>query len=213
MALPNIGGIASSGYKLGYNILFIFVALVGITILFFGTRFFFSWYKTRKNFKVTAVIYNPDGTFYIKKIGKFRTKDNIDKMCFQGSSETMPVIDPKHIRANRVTLFRYGVGQYAVIPPHVWQNVDLKKWKIDLINMQMKNFAFLEQRAAVSRWAYIKDLLTRWAPYMTMLIVGLVVGVSLWFLMRTGFNIFQEAITARTMDCQRLLGQNVPTAG
>lgn len=207
--------IGSSAYGLFYNLLMAFVALLGLAILFFGTRFGFAAYKKRKNFKVTANIYNPDGTFFTKRIGKFRTKDNIDKMLFQGSSETMPVIDPRYIRANKVTLWRYGPGQYAVIPPRVWECMDPKKWNIDVINMQMKNFAFLEQRAAVSRWAYIKDLLSRWAPYLTMVLMLIFAGVCVWFMMKTGYSIFGDAVKARTEDCMRLIGgasAPVPTA-
>ena len=205
--------IGTSAFKLGYNILLIFVVLVGAAALFFGTRFATAAYKKRKNFKITAVIYNPDGTFFVRRMGKFRTSDKIDKMLFMGSRETMPVIDPKHIRANGVTLFRYGVAQYAVIPPHIWEVVDVKKWKIELINMQMKNFAFLEQRAAVSRWAYIKDTMTRMAPFMTMLILAIVTGVATWFLMKMGYSIFSDAVAARTLDCRTLLSTTgVPTA-
>ena len=205
--------LGSSGVKLLYNILLIFVVVVVAVALFFGTRFGMSAYKKRKNYKITAVIFNPDGTFYTKRMGKFRTKDNIDKMLFQGSTETMPVINPAHIRSQRVTLFRYGPGQYAVIPPKIWEQTDVKKWGIELINMQMKNFAYLEQRAAVSRWAYIKDTLTRLAPYMTMLILAVLTGVSIWFMLKTGYNIFADATQARIADCNSLLGSGVPTAG
>lgn len=198
--------IGSTAFKLGYQLLFGFVAIIGVGILFFGTRAVFAAYKRRKNFKVEAVIFNPDGTFFIKKIGKFRTKDGIDKMLFSGSLETCPVIEPKYIRANKVTLFRYAPSQYAVIPPKVWETTDPKKWKIDLINLQMKNFAFLEQRAAVSRWVYLKDLLNRWGPYLTLIIICISSAVVLWFLMKTGYNIFDDAIKARVLDCKQLIG-------
>jgi hypothetical protein len=78
--------------------------------------------------------------------------------------------------------------------------------------MQMKNFAFLEQRAAVSRWAYIKDTLTRMAPYMTMLILAILCGTAVWFLMKLGYNVFDDAVKARTLECAQLLGQSTPTA-
>lgn len=209
---PTAATLGNSAFKLGYQLLFGFVAIVILAALFFGTRAIIGTWKKRKNYKVTASIYNPDGTFYTKRIGKFRTKDNIDKMLFQGSNETMPVIEPKYIRSAKVTLFRYAPGQYAVIPPKIWENTDPKKWKIELINMQMKNFAFLEQRAAVSRWAYIKDLLNRWGPYMTLMIIAIASGVIIWFLMKLGYNIFDDAVGARILECNQLLGKAVPTA-
>lgn len=204
--------IGSTAFKTGFQLLIavviIFIAAVG----FFGSRAAFAAYRKRKNFKVTAVIYNPDGTWYSQRMGKFRTKDNIDKMLFMGSNETMPVIEPKYIRANKVTLYRYGPGQYAVIPPKMWEKIDLKKFGIDLINMQMKNFAFLEQRAAVSRWAYLKDLLNRWGPYLTLIIIGITCGVIIWFMMKLGYNIFSDAVQARILECRQLIGQSTPTA-
>jgi len=210
--LADAATLGNSAFKLIYNILMVVVIVIAAAALFFGTRYVMSWNKRRKNYRISAVIFNPDGTHYSKRMGKFRTKDNIDKMCFQGSTETMPVIDTRNIRAGCVTLFRYAPAQYAVIPPKIWEQIDLKKWKIDLINMQMKNFAFLEQRAAISRWAYLKDTITRLAPYMTMLILAILTGVSIWFLMKLGYNVFNDAIQARVRDCASLLGQTVPTA-
>ena len=205
---PNInaGTISGSAYKLGYNILTIFVVLVGLTIVFFAVRLGTQAWKKKKQYKVTANIYNRDGTFYTKKIGKFKTSDGIDKMLFQGTKETMPVIPTENIRANQVTLWRYAPGQYAVIPPRMWDKLTPDKFGIEVINMQAKNFAFLEQRAAVSRWAYIKDMLQRLAPYMTMLILAVLTGVTAWFLMKLGYNIFGDAVRARTLDCRQLMG-------
>jgi len=127
-------------------------------------------------------------------------------MLFQGTSETMPVIPTENIRANQVVLWRYAPGQYAVIPPRMWDKVTPEKFGIEVINMQAKNFAFLEQRAAVSRWAYIKDTLQRMAPYLTMLVLAIMVGVSCWFLMKLGYSIYTDAIHARILDCKQLLG-------
>lgn len=204
--------ISSTAFKSGFQLLIAVVIIFIAAVLFFVSKFVFSWKKQRKNFKVNAVIYNPDGTWQVKRIGKFRTKDNVDKMLFMGSNETMPVIEPRYIRANTVTLFRYAPGQYAVIPPKMWESIDLKKFSIELINMQMKNFAFLEQRAAVSRWAYIKDLLNRWGPYLTLLVICITSGVIIWFMMKLGYNIFSDAVIARTLECKQLIGQSTPTA-
>ena len=109
-------------------------------------------------------------------------------MKFRGTKETMPVIPPKYIRNSSVTLWRYDVGQYAVIPPQVFERLDPKNFKIDVINMQQKNFAFLEQRAAVSRWAYMKDALARWAPYITIIILVIAAGAIAWFLLNTALE-------------------------
>ena len=47
----------------------------------------------------------------------------------------MPVINPKDIVSLSVHLFRYGPGQYAVIPPTVYRTLDIDKFEIQLINM------------------------------------------------------------------------------
>jgi hypothetical protein len=206
--VPNInaGTLGSSAFKLGYNILTAFVIIVGLTVVFFAVRMGTQAWKKKKQYKVTANIYNRDGTFFTRRMGKFKTSDGVDKMLFQGSNETMPVIPTENIRANQCTLWRYAPGQYAVIPPRMWDKLTPEKFGIEVINMQAKNFAFLEQRAAVSRWAYIKDMLQRLAPYMTMLILAVMVGVACWFLMKLGYNIFGDAVKARTLDCRQLMG-------
>lgn len=201
--------LGNAAFQIGYNVLTIVVVVIGAGILFFIARMGFTAWKKHKSYKVNAVIFNRDGTWFTKKIGKFRTPDNIDKMLFQGSEETMPVIDTANIRAGQVVLWRYAPGQYAVIPPRIWEKTTPEKFGIEMINMQAKNFAFLEQRAAVSRWAYIKDTLQRLAPYMTMLILAVMVGVACWFLMKLGYNIYSDAIAARLVDCARLGGGTV----
>jgi hypothetical protein len=193
-------------FTLGLNIGWGILVLVILGVLFFASRYGFKALKKRRNFKITAAIFNPDGSFYIQQIGKFRGKDNIDKMEFLGSTETCPVINPKHIRFNKVCLWRYAPGQYAVIPPTVWQKMKPEDFKIDVINLQMKNFAFLEQRAAISRWAFIKDAIQKYAPYITMLMCLIFAGVAIYFMMQVGIQMYNSNIAARTIECARLIG-------
>jgi len=70
----------------------------------------------------------------------------------------------------------------------------------------MKNFAFLEQRAAVSRWAYTKDLIQKYGPYITVLLVLVFAGVAIYFMMKTGIGMFGDATAQRVAECARLLG-------
>jgi len=185
------------------------VIVVILGILYFASRMGFSWYKKRKTFKINACIIHPDGSFTIRQIGKFKGRDGIDKMEFLGSSETMPVIPPKYIRSNTVMLWRYDVGQYAVIPPKVWIKMNPKDFKIEVVDMQMKNFVFLEQRAAVSRWAFVKELMQKYAPFITIIILSICAGVIAWFMLKFGLNIFEDVTQQRTADCLKILGSGV----
>ena len=199
----NIGGAAFTIIK---QIGFAFLIIVIIAVLWFGTKFFTKAKKDKKAFKIEAVIFNPDGTFYIEKIGKFKGEDGIDKMIFENSKETMPVINPKHIIALKVTLWRYAPGQYAVIPPSVWGK-DPKNFGIEVINYQMKNFAYLEQRAAVSRWSYIKDLITRYAPLIASILVLIFAGVAIYFIMQASVNNMAQVTAQRFAECSQVLGK------
>lgn len=187
--------------KIGFG----FLAVIVIGILFFVSKYGMKYYKRKKNFKIIAQIYNRDGTFYQERIGKFKGEDNIDKMIFQSSGDTMPVIDPAYIIANQVTLWRYAPNQYAVIPPKIW-NRNPKDFNIEVINFQMKNFAYLEQRAAVSRWAYIKDLIQKWAPWITAVLILVLAGVAIYFLTKMNLAEYTRAVAARTAECSHLLG-------
>jgi hypothetical protein len=204
---PSIYGLA---FKIGIGL----IAVIVLAGLFFASKYGFAWWKKRKSFKITAVIYNPDGTFYIDRIGKFKDVDGIDKMLFlKNSAESMPVIDPKYIRALTITLWRYGIGQYAVIPPKVWEKLSPADFKIDVINMQQKNFAFLEQRAAISRWASLKDAIQKWAPYITFIVLAIVTGVVCWFLLKFGIGIFDKVAAERVAECAKVLGGGSLPAG
>ena len=197
---------------IGYKLLLGFVILIALSILFFAQKYFIVWYKRRKSFKILATSYNPDGSFFVDKIGKFKTEDGIDKMLFLSSKESFPVIDPKYIKANTVTLWRYGIGQYAVINPSHWIGLDPKKFKIEPVNMQMKNFAYLEQRAAVSRWAYLKDILSKYGPYITFVVLGIVTGVVAWFMLKTGLTMMNDIMITRMAECRQILGMGQAVA-
>jgi len=193
-------------FKLVMQVGFGVLAVIILAGLFFASKYYFAWRKKKKSFRVQAVIFNPDGTWYTQWIGKFKGKDNMDKMEFMGSNETCPTVDPKYIRANKVCLWRFSVGQYAVIPPYIWEKMNPKDWKIDVIDLQMKNFAFLEQRSAISRWSYTKDLLQKYGAYITVLLVLVFAGVAIYFMMKTAIGMFGDAAAARILECSKLLG-------
>lgn len=199
-------GVGSAAFTIIKQIGFALGAILFITAMWFGSKFFMKKKAEKKAFKITAVIFNPDGTWYTEKIGKFRGEDGIDKMVFENSKETMPVINPKHIVSLKVTLWRYAPSQYAVIPPRTWGQ-DPKKFRIEVIDYQMKNFAYLEQRAAISRWAYIKDLITKYAPLIASIIVVLLAGVAIYFLAQFASQNFTNVANTRFMECSQVLGK------
>ena len=192
------------------------VALIG----FFGTRFYIKQRNHMKNFKIKAFISNPDGSHMMCRIGKFKDKDGMQKMLFlrqvpmlfgikiwqQWKGETMPVINPSNIVSLSVQLFRYGSGQYAVIPPTVYRNLNIKKFNIQLINQHMLEFKGLEQRAGISRWAAIKKSLQEWAPWITLGIIAICAGVSIYFMVKMGTMEFAKVTAARVAECKGLIG-------
>lgn len=213
MAGIDISTIGGSAFSLGLQLGLALIGIIVIAALFFGTRWAIGAWRNWKNYKITAIVFNRDGTFYIKKIGKFRTVDNIDKMKFRASKETMPVIGTENIRQNKVVLWRYAPGQYAVIPPRIWEKLTPEHFKIEVIDYQMKNFAYLEQRAAISRWSFIKDALAKWAPFITILILAIAGGVVVYFIMKLALVYYTQVTAARIMDCKQALGTavNIPS--
>lgn len=206
----NLGGpLIQMILQIGFGL----VAVIILIVLFYSSRAYIRWRNKQKNFKIQALIHNPDGTFYVQMIGKFKDVDNIDKMKFIGSTETCPVIPLQHIRQNKVELWRYAPAQYAVISPNIWGKLKPEDFKIEVINLQMKNFAFLEQRAAVSRWAYMKDIAQKYAPYITILLVLIFAGVAIYFLTKMALAMYTDAIAQRVRECSSLLGTNIKPVG
>lgn len=197
-------GSAATGLFLKIGLGFLIVII--LAALFFGVKYGMKWRKRKKNFKIDVVIYNPDGTWYTDKIGKFRGDDNMDKMVFESSGETMPVIDLKHIVALKATLWRYAPGQYAVVPPRIWGRKP-KDFGLEIIDYQMKNFAYLEQRAAVSRWAYIKDLMQKWAPWITAVLILVLAGTAIYFIAQMASGMFAESARIRFQECIQVVGE------
>lgn len=187
---------------------------------FFGTRFFVKNKRRRNTFNINAFITNPDGSHMYCKIGKFKDKDEMQKMLFlrkvkslfgfkswqTWKEETMPVINPRNIVNLSVHLFRYGTSQYAVVPPEVYRTLNIKDFKIQLINMHMLEFKGLEQRAGISRWAAIKKSLQEWAPWITLGIVAIFAGVSIYFIVKMGSTEFARVTAARVAECKGLIG-------
>ncbi len=209
---------ASSG--MFYTIFRVLIIIAVAIILFFVSRWFFGMRKKMANFKISALISNPDGSHFMWKTGKFTDKDGMQKMLFARQvtmmfglkkwevikGETMSVINPAHIVSNSVHLFRYGSGQYAVIPPTVYRTMDVGKFNIQLINMHMLEFKGLEQRAGISRWAAVKKSLQEWAPWITLGVLALVCGAGIFFMMKFGMQEFARVTAARVAECQSLIG-------
>ena len=192
------------------------VALAG----FFGTRMYAKHRKFKNNFKIKAVVSNPDGSHMFCKIGKFKDKDGMQKMLFLREvrglfgikswdvwkGETMSVINPKQIVNLSVHLIRYGPSQYAVVSPTVYRTLDIKKFGIQLINMHMLEFKGLEQRAGISRWAAIKKSMQELAPWITLGIIAICAGVSIYFIVKMGMSEFAKVTAARVAECKGLIG-------
>lgn len=200
-----LASIGDTAFKIIFNSLtWIMIGLAAVGI-FFASKYIARWNKKRKSYKLHALIIKPDGNWYTDLLGLFDHPDHIDKLHFKNMGWTMPIIPSHLVRANQVILYNYGPKQFAVIPPRIWENIDLKNFKIELINTQAKNFAFLEQRAAVSRWAYIKDLMTKMAPWIALVLIVACAGVAVWFLMKLGTDIYGQVVSARIAECKQVL--------
>jgi hypothetical protein len=201
--MVEIGGIVSGmAGTLGKIVLMLVVAAAG----FFGTKFLKKAKGKKKAYAITAVISNPDGSHYVDYIGKFKDKDNLDKMKFKlHKLDTCPVINPKYIVSRSIHLFRYGPGEFAIIPPTVYRQLDPKSFKIKLINMNMLAFKGMEQRAAISRWQTNKDKIEQWLPWITIVLcVGCALG-AIYLSGQTSASLVKDGIAARTTECSELI--------
>ena len=217
MATESLVGAASGLFMTAMRVILIVIVAAAC---FFGTRFYFKRRNYMKNFKINALVSNPDGSHMVCRVGKFKDKDGMQKMLFLREEpawfgfktwqiwkeETMSVINPKEIVSLSVHLFRYGPGQYAVIPPTFYRNIDIKKFGIQLINMHMLEFKGLEQRAGISRWAAIKKSLQEWAPWITLAIIAISAGVSIYLMAKMGMAEFAKVTAARVAECKGLIG-------
>ena len=207
--MPDLS-LGSSALKLVMNVGWAILGVVFLIALYFISRWFTKRKNKKKQYKIKAIIFNRDGTWFTDVLGKFKDKDDIDKMLFLDLKESMPVIDPANIRANQVALWRYAPSQFAVIPPSMWGK-DPKDFKIDIINYQMKNFAYLEQRAAISRWQKTLSLMQQWAPYITVLLVLILGGVAIWFITKMNNEQYASIVAARVAECRSLISTSAPT--
>jgi len=218
MDISSITGVAGGLFMTIMRVVLIIIVALA---LFFGTRMYAKKKKFMRNFRINALVSNPDGSHMKCRIGKVKDKDGMQKMLFLHEvpmmitgwkvwevwkGETMPVINPKEIVSFSVHLFRYGPSQYAVIPPTVYRTLDIKKFNIQLINMHMLEFKGLEQRAGISRWAAIKKSLQEWAPWITLGIIAIVCGASIYFIAKMGMEEFAKVTAARVVECKGLIG-------
>lgn len=193
------GGIVMTGVKVLFG-------LILMVALFFGTRKIQALRVSKKNFKITALISNPDGSHYVDKIGKFKDKDGIEKMKFQRMKlDTCPVINPKYIVNASVHLFRYGPGEFAIIPPETYRNLNIEKFDIKLINQNMLAFKGMEQRAAISRWQTRKDKLQQLMPWITIVICVVCALGAIYLGAQYFTQNIDKSVAARTQECSQIL--------
>ena len=208
-AIGEMGGIVSNLLgTIGKVILLIIVAFGG----FFGTKLITKHRSKKKKLMIRAIISNPDGSHYMDYIGKVKDKDGIDKMMFKfHKTDTCPVIPNKHIVNNSIHLFRYGPSEFAIIPPEMYRNIDVNKFGIKLIPMNMLTFKGLEQRAAITRWQTSKDKLQQWMPWITIIIcVGLALGSIYLVAQYTQDNVI-KITEVRNQECAELLSVDTLT--
>lgn len=202
-ALGEVGEIA--GGLLG-NIGKIVLIIIILVALFFGTKKLKKIRLERKNYKITAVISTPDGTHYSDLIGKFKDKDGMEKMKFKHNKmDTCPIINPKYIVGNSISLFRYGPSEFAIIPPECYRNAKPENFGIKLINQNMLAFKGMEQRAAITRWQTNKDKLQQWLPWITILICVAMALTSIYFVYTYASEETTKAIGIRSQECSVLL--------
>jgi hypothetical protein len=184
----------------------VLIAIIALIALYFGTKQIKKFRLRKNNFKITAFISNPDGSHYMDKIGKFKDKDGMDKMLFKiNKTDTCPVINPKYIRNNSIHLFRYGPGEFAIVPPETYQHVDLGKFGIKLIPMNMLSFKGMEQRAAITRWQTKKDKLQQIAPWITIVVCVACALGAIYFVSQYTTQAQQVANAARIQECNQLI--------
>ncbi|NCD05885.1 MAG: hypothetical protein EOL97_07175 [Spirochaetia bacterium] len=177
-----------------------------LVALFFGTKQINKLRFAKKNFKITAVISNPDGSHYTDLIGKFHDKDNLDKMMFKrNKTDTCPVINPKYIRNNSIHLFRYGPSEFAIIPPETYQAVNINDFGIKLIPINMLSFKGMEQRAAITRWQTKKDKLQQLLPWITIVLCIACALGAIYFVSEYAMESQAQATAARSQECSNLL--------
>ncbi len=194
-------------FGLVYNVLFIVVISVLIIAVFFGYKYYKKSRNKKKSYKqLSCLVVKNDGTWFTDRLGYFEHGDKIDKLHMEKTGHTIPLLPSNCVRGGQCILWNYAPKQYAAVPCYMWGK-DPKKFGIEVVNLQMKNFVFLEQRAAISRWAYLKDIMTKWAPWITIVLVGAAMCICVWFLMKFGLNIWQQVTDARLADCQKLLPQ------
>jgi len=215
-----VATLGSAAYKLLYNGLTI-VVTIALVAAIYGLYYAYKRWKVKKNsFKkpagVSVLVVKRDGSWFTDTLGYYRHPDKIDKLTFKNIGHTIPMLPSNCVRGGQAILFNYAPKQYCAVPCNLWERIDLKKFNIEVVNMQMKNFVFLEQRAAVSRWAYVKDLMMKLAPWITIVLVGAVAVTMVWFIAKFGMDVWGQIIAARTTECSQLipnLQANIPVIG
>jgi hypothetical protein len=217
----DLGGIGGVAFSLIFKILMVVVVLCVAAAGWFVSHKFFRWKQEIRNYKIKANIYNPDGSFYKRMIGKFKDKDGMEKMKmiqiknffgYYKDPETLPVFEPKYIRNNCVTLLRYGVGQFAIVDPERFSAADPKKFGIKLINIQMKNFAFLELRAGALRWSELRKNLSKYTKWISVVFICIAACVAIWMVMKTAIYMFDRVAAERTAECAKMIINNVTSS-
>lgn len=162
--------------------------------------------KQKLQYTIKAIILTETGEIHFDKIAIKSKNKNVISIKIQKSGKELNIYE-NFIRKNKVLLSSVK-GNIKPIDPVVWNTIDLKKQKIDIVNYNLQNFRAQESRSALYRWAVGQDLIQKLTPWFKLLVVCLVVGVIGWFALKIGFEIFTRAIAPRLADCASIL----PTA-
>lgn len=143
-----------------------------------------------------------------ERIFKVLEKKSEDQLVIRFSPNETYVINPKHIRAKRVIMFKTSSGKVISQNPDNWAFIDLEKQGIKTLRFNLQNFGLQESKAAQHRWTVPLTKMDKLIPLFKLMFICIAVGVIGWSAFKFGTFLFSKITASSLIDCANLIPQS-----
>ena len=140
----------------------------------------------------------------VKDLGALIKKEEGSAIIYSQKYKQKLKVPIKCFRKNTV-LLTVKEGKLKIVNPDLWTKIKLSNYEIAEVNWNRMNFRSQESVTAMRIWFPKPDIFKKIGTWFTYLLVGLVVGVTIYLTFQYAVDLFSTIRGARLLDCTQLI--------
>lgn len=132
-------------------------------------------------------------------------QSNPNEVVLDFGNNELYSVDKRFVRAKRLIMYKSSSGKIIVQDPNKFATLDLEKYGIKELRMNLQNFGIQEGKAALHRWTPPQGTLDKLLPLFKLLFVCIAIGVIGWAAFKGGIYLLELISKSRIIDCASII--------